>query len=110
MMLFVYGTLMDDALVHQLTGRSFRTEPAVLAGYRRCVPAGGYPYIVPDAAASVQGRVLHDVDTAALRIFDDYEDEGRLYRRTEVVVTLGDIPGRVMTYVGVPSAHRAPPA
>jgi gamma-glutamylcyclotransferase (GGCT)/AIG2-like uncharacterized protein YtfP len=110
MMLFVYGTLMDEALVRRLTGRSFRKEPAGLPGYRRCVRAGGYAYIVPDAAASVDGWVLRDLHVAALRIFDDYEDEGRLYRRTEVTILIGNVPTRVMTYVGIPEAHGAPPA
>jgi gamma-glutamylcyclotransferase (GGCT)/AIG2-like uncharacterized protein YtfP len=85
--LFVYGTLLDDALVLQLTGRRFVKRPAVLAGYRKHTPAEGYPYIVADDAAEVAGVVLDGVDTAALRALDRYEDEGSLYHRVEVSVS-----------------------
>jgi gamma-glutamylcyclotransferase (GGCT)/AIG2-like uncharacterized protein YtfP len=101
MQLFVYGTLMDDALVDRLTGRRFPKERARLAGYRKMTPPGGYPYIVPDATAAVEGFVLLDVDTDALRILDAYEDEGRLYRRSTVVITLDGRSVEAMAYVGV---------
>jgi gamma-glutamylcyclotransferase (GGCT)/AIG2-like uncharacterized protein YtfP len=94
----VYGTLMDDALVMQLTGRTFRREPAQLPGYRKVTPAGDYPYIVPDAPETVQGLVLRDVDDEALRAFDAYEDE-RLYLRREVTVTIADARQACFAYV-----------
>jgi len=96
--LFVYGTLMDDALVRQLTGRHYRKERAVLPGYRKVVPDGGYAYVVPDAGAVVEGFVLLGVDDEALRIFDHYEDEGRLYRRIDVIVTVGNLERQGMVY------------
>jgi gamma-glutamylcyclotransferase (GGCT)/AIG2-like uncharacterized protein YtfP len=102
--LFVYGTLMDDALVAGLIGRRFRRLAAVLPGYRRITPRRGYPYIVPDAGGSVEGFLLHDVDAWALDVFDRYEDEGRLYRRTGVVVTVSGHPQRAMAYVGTAAA------
>ena len=98
--LFVYGTLMDDALVSELTGRRFPKEPAVLPGYRKVVPDCGYPYVVPDANGVVEGFVLFDVDEEALRIFDGYEDEGRLYRRVGVVVTVAGHACGSMAYLG----------
>ena len=97
--LFVYGTLLDEALVVQLTGRTFPRIPAVLAGYRREVPPGGYPRIVPAPQARVQGMLLDDVDAAALRAFDAYEDEGRLYRRVTVTVEADDRSLDAQTYV-----------
>ena len=99
--LFVYGTLMDDTLVAALIGRGFRKEAAVLSGYRKMTPAGGYPYITPDASGVVEGFLLRDVDAEALRVFDGYEDEGRLYRRTEVIVSVGGREERAMVYAGV---------
>lgn len=106
--LFVYGTLMDDALVVRLTGRHFRKEAASLPGYRRVAPEGGYPYILPATNAVVDGVVLLDVHAEALRIFDRYEDAGRLYIRSEVVVTVAAGLRRALTYVGIPKAHRTP--
>jgi len=86
--LFVYGTLRDAALVRRLTGHDFVAEAATLPGYRRHEPPGSYPYITPDPAAKVHGVVWRNVDADALRAFDAYEDEGRLYRRVDVWVTV----------------------
>jgi len=97
--LFVYGTLLDDGLVEQLTGRRFPKRAAQLSGYRKCMPAGQYPYIVPDNDGTVDGTLLCDLTADALRMFDAYEDEGRLYRRIEVTVTVNAQPQRAFTYV-----------
>jgi gamma-glutamylcyclotransferase (GGCT)/AIG2-like uncharacterized protein YtfP len=96
--LFVYGTLLDDAQVRAVAGRTFARRPAVLAGYRRVWPRGGYPSIVADPDASVAGDLLDDVDAAALAAFDAYEDEGRLYRREETTVTSGADAVRCFVY------------
>lgn len=101
MQLFVYGTLMDDARVAELTGRCFRKQPAVLRGYRKNASPLGYPYIVPDTNGVVDGCLLRDVTAVALQSFDRYEDEGRLYRRTEVEVEVGGRMEPAMTYVGI---------
>jgi gamma-glutamylcyclotransferase (GGCT)/AIG2-like uncharacterized protein YtfP len=99
--LFAYGTLMDEALVFELTDRRFQKHPARLVGYRKLSPQRGYPYIIPDHDGVVDGVVLHDVDADALRAFDRYEEEGRLYRRTEVIVTIAGRPTPAWTYVGI---------
>lgn len=99
--LFVYGTLRDAELVLRLTGRRFATRPAVLEGYEKFDPRGGYPWIAPRPGAQVEGIVLCDVDDASLARLDAYEEEGRLYRREEVVVRHRDgSPRRCHTYVG----------
>ena len=90
---------MDDALVVQLTGRRFSKCAAVLVGYRKHAPSGDYPYIVVDDAAAVEGLVLQDIDAEALRAFDQYEDEGHLYKRVEVTVTVGGESQRAFVYV-----------
>ncbi len=102
--LFVYGTLMDDGVICALTGRRFPKKPAVLSGYRKVVPDGGYPYIVPDADAVTDGFVILGLDDEALRILDRYEDEGCLYRRIEVVATVDDRPLPCMAYGAVAGA------
>jgi len=97
--LFVYGTLLDDALVQQLTGLRFPKRAARLPSYRKCTPAGGYPYIVPDDDGTVDGVLLCGVADDALRAFDAYEDAGHLYRRIEVTVSVDAQPQRAFTYV-----------
>src|SRR2546428_5252288 len=47
--LFVYGTLMDEERLEQLTGRRFPRRRATLEGFARVVAAHGYPTIVPQA-------------------------------------------------------------
>jgi len=97
--LFIYGTLRDTALLRRLSGRDFASATAVLAGYRRHEPAGSYPYITPDPTAEVDGTILRNVDANALRAFDAYEDEGRLYRRVVVWVTVAGQREPAHTYV-----------
>ena len=104
--LFVYGTLCDAALVRRLTGRAFAVEPAVLGGYRRFESPGSYPYIVPDPTSEVHGCVLRAVDAAALRAFDAYEDEGQLYRRVDVLITVAAQVEPAQAYVGLAAAHQ----
>src|SRR2546426_2157212 len=86
--LFVYGTLMDEDRLAQLTGRRFPRRRAALEGFARVVAAHGYPTIVPRAGGRVEGVLLENVDAASLAALDAYEDEGRLYARSaaEVVV------------------------
>ena len=86
--LFVYGTLTDEERLEQLTGRRFPRRRATLEGFARVVAAHGYPTIVPQAGARVEGVLVEDVDAASLAALDVYEDAGRLYARrpAEVLV------------------------
>jgi gamma-glutamylcyclotransferase (GGCT)/AIG2-like uncharacterized protein YtfP len=86
--LFVYGTLLDADQLHAVTGRTFPTRPARLAGWRRVWPPGGWPDVVPDAGTHVDGAVVEDIDDRALAALDAYEDAGRLYRREDATVTV----------------------
>ena len=95
--LFVYGTLLDEERVHALTGRRFPRRRATLEGFARVVAAHGYPTIVPQAGARVEGVLVEDVDAASLAALDVYEDAGRLYARrpTEVLVDGEPVPCEV---------------
>jgi len=79
--LFVYGTLMDDANVKALTGRTYPKEPGILWNFERIVPNKGYPYILPKHGGSVSGYVLKGLSQDALYRIDEYESEGNLYVR-----------------------------
>lgn len=105
--LFVYGTLRDGACQRAVAGRTFPARPATLRGYRRVEPSGGYPYLVADPHGVVDGIVLDDVDAAALRRLDRYEDEGRLYVRRSVTVAAGGATVPCDVYVGAAIAGRA---
>src|SRR3989442_3383777 len=75
--LFVYGTLMDEERLEQLTGRRFSRRRATLEGFARVVAAHGYPTIVPQAGGRGDGGLLREVDAASLAAVDGYEDAGR---------------------------------
>jgi gamma-glutamylcyclotransferase (GGCT)/AIG2-like uncharacterized protein YtfP len=105
--LFVYGTLLDDERVVAVTGRRFASRPARLDGWRRVLPRRGYPYLVPDAGAGVDGRVLEGLDDAGLAALDRYEDAGRLYHRRRVVVHVDGDALECEVYVGDVAALRA---
>ena len=94
MRLFVYGTLLDPACVERVTGCRYRSRPATLHGWARTIGEHGYP-----ADAEVAGLVLDDIDDHALRALDAYEDEGRLYRRLPVSVSVDGRPTACDAYV-----------
>ena len=102
---FVYGTLQDERLVERLLGHRLAWQPAVLEGYCRLLDASiGYPVVHPLAGASVDGRLLEDVDRDALAALDAYE--GREYRRVMVRVQTSD--GRAVdAFAYVPAAPSA---
>ena len=95
--LFVYGTLTDEERLELLTGRRFSRRRAALEGFARVVAAHGYPTVVPQAGARVEGVLVEDVDAASLAALDVYEDAGRLYARrpAEVLVDGERVPCEV---------------
>ena len=99
--LIVYGTLMDEERLEQLTGRRFPRRRARLEGFARILAGHGYPTIVPQAGARVEGVLVEGVDAASLAALDAYEDAGRLYARrpAEVLVDGERVPCDV--YVGL---------
>lgn len=55
---FVYGTLLEDSIARKLLGRLPRHKPARLQGYARYrVKDASFPAIIPEASATVDGRV-----------------------------------------------------
>ena len=99
---FVYGSLLDDAVVAEVIGRTVPTRPAVLEGYERVQIAGfPYPFVRPCPGQRVSGRLLLDLTAEDLRRLDEYEDvDLGLYRRVEVTVRAeGDAPRRAWVYV-----------
>src|SRR2546422_10296567 len=77
--LLVYGTLMDEERLEQLTGRRFPCRRATLEGFARIVAAHGYPTIVPQAGGRVEGVLVEGGDVASPAALDAYEGGGRLY-------------------------------
>ncbi len=97
---FVYGTLADDQILKAVTGKEFPKKTAYLEGYRKLDIPEFYPIIVPDPRASVEGKLIFDVDEETLKHLDDYEDEGNLYYRIRVKVKTEESVQTAFTYIG----------
>ena len=98
--LFVYGTLMSEAVMRSLTGRGFPRRRATLLGYGCGVSDAGYPFITPRTGGHVGGLLVEGLDAESLRRLDRYEDEGRLYLRRSVEVLADGARIACDTYVG----------
>jgi gamma-glutamylcyclotransferase (GGCT)/AIG2-like uncharacterized protein YtfP len=107
MRLFLYGTLLDADRLARLggdPGLPARLRPAALRGFRRVAGAGGYPTLVPDRAARVEGAVL-DVPAGALRRLQAYE--GPRYRLTPVRAETAAGPVAAFAWIAGAATRRA---
>lgn len=102
----MYGTLRDERLIHQLTGKSFSASAAILKDFKKWASPGGYPYILPDKGSRVAGLLIRGIDPESLSRLDRYEDEGRLYLRKKITVICGKKRVSGQVYVGNPRLHR----
>lgn len=102
----MYGTLRDERLIHQLTGKSFSASAAILKDFKKWTPPGGYPYILPENGSKVGGLLIRGIDPASLSRLDRYEDEGQLYFRKKITVICGKKRVSGQAYVGNPRLHR----
>lgn len=88
MRLFLYGTLLNPAVLARFAGRALPCRPAVLAGHRR-VRLRGTPYpTLVRARGTVDGAVT-DVPAAALRRLMAYEGPRYELRRLVVATPRG---------------------
>lgn len=101
--LFVYGTLLQPAIMQQVAGRMFPALPASLPGYK-CYRLRNrtYPGIIAQADSSVSGLV-YQINPRALRLIDLYEDG--CYKRQVVTVKTASGSVQAHTYV-IPSTRR----
>ncbi|MEI6422019.1 MAG: gamma-glutamylcyclotransferase family protein [Lentisphaerota bacterium] len=102
--LFVYGTLMDDSHVRLLLKRIAPSVPAKLYNYMRVAPAWSFPFIVKQHGAVTGGRILKGLSREDIKVLDDFEVEGHLFKRQSTVVRTARGRQRCMTYVGNISA------
>ncbi len=98
--LFVYGTLMEDRHVFMLIKRIPDSVPAKLNNYMKISPPWSFPLIVKHYGATTYGRILRGISTEELAIIDDFEVEGKLYKRHIVIVRTSIGRQRCQTYVG----------
>ncbi|MFO1417562.1 MAG: gamma-glutamylcyclotransferase family protein [Methylotetracoccus sp.] len=103
---FAYGTLQLAAVMEAVTGRSFRSESAVLAGFERCrLIARSYPGLRRRPGATTIGRLYRQVDSRSMELLDRFEDS--FYsRRTLFVAAGGEFGVPAEVYVIEPRYYR----
>jgi len=89
-LLFAYGTLLDEKIQRRVFGRILKQTPARLPGWRVLPRAvrRRYPGIVRAAGKGAAGGLL-ELRAGELAKVDGYEDAPRLYRRVRVTVAVG---------------------
>lgn len=102
--LFAYGTLMDDNHVRLLLKRLVPSVPAKLYNYMRVAPSWSFPFIVKQHGAVTEGRILRGLSLEDMKVLDEFEVEGHLFKRQAAVVRTARGRQRCMTYVGNISA------
>lgn len=108
--LFTYGSLMCADIMARVSAWEGRGTAASLQGYRRCrVRRAGYPAIVADPMARVEGVLYRGIPGNAWHPLDRFE--GKLYHRQEVAVNVSrDCVVTAWTYVISPDCiHRLEP-
>lgn len=107
--LFTYGTLRRKRRLEALAGQALPDpEPAVLEGFRRYDTGLGYPVILPEAGARVEGLVYR-VPASALPAVDEYEGTGKQpphYFRRRATALVAGREVEVEVYVGNPEVYR----
>ena len=96
--LFVYGTLLFEAVWMRLIGRTpSLTEGIVLGWTRKSIRGVSYPAICREEGSSVLGALVIDLTDHELSIVDAYEDVG--YVKTQVNVLVADRTEMALSYV-----------
>ncbi|MFX1392639.1 MAG: gamma-glutamylcyclotransferase family protein [Promethearchaeota archaeon] len=100
--LFVYGTLQQgQSRNYILKGLSY--EKAILSDYKKVEPPSlGFPFIIREKEAIVEGEVYFKVPESLLEKIDTIENEGVLYHRLIVKVKT-DKEEKVEAFVYYPS-------
>lgn len=105
MRLFSYGTLCLAEVMEKVAGRRFRSDDAVLPGYRSFLIRGHvYPGMIHTGESFTPGKLYYDIDDRALARIDAFE--GDYYRRETVMPVLEDGTAvEAYAYILVDSLH-----
>ncbi len=83
--LFVYGTLMCDDIMFEVSGEMLSSEPVTLDDHScRAVIQQPFPALISCPGESVNGLLFRDVSKAVWQRLDRFE--GVMYQRNEVNV------------------------
>lgn len=98
--IFVYGSLLFPEITKKLTGKSFKTLPATLEGYKMsCVKGCDYPAITQQEGSKTVGLLIENTDDLSLSIISFYE--GDEYEKRPVTVNSDGKSVTALTFVWV---------
>lgn len=96
--LFVYGSLIFPGILKGLTGKYFKSEKAILKGFKRCVIHGyDYPAVIPYLNSNVEGQLVFDIDKRSMEILSFFE--GTDYEQIEVEVFINNEKEKALLFV-----------
>ena len=97
---FVYGSLLFPEITKKLTGKSFKTLPAIVEGYKMyCVKGCDYPAIVRENGTFTNGKVLLDVEESDILKMSFFE--GDEYEKKKISVLVNGKPEDAFVFVWV---------
>lgn len=96
--IFVYGSLLFPEITKKLTGKSFKTLPAILEGYKMYSVKGcDYPAIIQQEGSKTVGLLIENMDNLSLAIISFYE--GNEYEKEQVTVNSDGKSTTALTFV-----------
>ena len=101
MNVFAYGTLAHEDRQKILCGRTFPMKAATLLDYRLDEEPGCYRMIYPQIGGRIDGTLVMDLNEDELVAFDEWEDEGRLYKRVKATVLVDGEQVEAWAYEGM---------
>lgn len=104
---FVYGTLLFPEIIEGLTGKSFAAKVARLEGYeRRSLRGADFPALIKNAASSVTGKILLNVDDRSFDILRFFEGDDYQWIEVEVEVETANEKLCVCVFIWIGRAER----
>jgi gamma-glutamylcyclotransferase (GGCT)/AIG2-like uncharacterized protein YtfP len=99
--IFVYGTLQSPRLIQKLTGRTFKSTPGILQGYKRyCILNADYPAIIEKEGHQTEGKIFENVDDQSMEILSFYEGEDYIQKGVNVFSNGNLIKAIAFVWVG----------
>ncbi len=102
--LFVYGSLNNDYYLQLLTGVTLPNDTGLLLNHRRIQPENSFSFALPWKGFTIEGRLLYHVTPDIIKKLDDYESEGKLYKRKIAQVQVKEEIIEAWVYIGKPKS------
>ncbi len=84
---FIYGSLLFPEITKKLTGKSFKTSPAILKGYKMyCVKGCDYPAIIRENGTFTNGKIMRNVNETDILKMSFFEGDEYEIKKLRVLI------------------------